>query len=553
MNNRDQEFDYVIAGAGSAGCVLANRLSEDPDISVLVLEAGGPDSSFLFHWPAGFARMTRGIASWGWSTVPQKQLRGRSLWYTQARVVGGGSTINAQVYTRGNARDYDCWSEAHGCQGWSYREVLPYFKRAEGNERFDDDYHGSDGPLGVSMPRGALPICDAFIRAAQQYGIPYNPDFNGRRQAGTGFFQLTQRNVRRSSAATAFLRPALSRPNLTLHTGQAVRRIVLENGRAVGIEADSGGQPQVYRAAREVLVTSGAIGSPRLLMLSGIGPADHLASVGIGVQHDLAGVGQNLQDHLDLCVLAECSGRFSYDGTERLHRSALAALQYYLFRSGPVTSSLFETGAFWYADETAALPDTQFHFGQGSGIEKGIARIAGGGVTLNCAYMRPRSRGQVRLQSPDPARAPLIDPNYWSDPHDRDMSLRGLEIAREILSQPALAPFLRREALPGPDVKTRTQLFDHACRLAKTQHHPVGTCRMGHGDMAVVDPELRVRGIDGLRVCDSSVMPTINSSNTNAPTIMIGEKSSDLVRGLDPLPAVMFSDERNDGPRRDIA
>ena len=544
------EYDYIIVGAGSSGCVLAARLSEDPDLKVLVVEAGGSDNNFLFRWPAGFAKMTKGIASWGWSTVPQKNLNDRVLWYTQAKVLGGGSTINAQVYTRGNAKDYDAWGN-DGCEGWSYRDILPYFKRAEGNERFHDDFHGTDGPLGVSAPRGALPICDAFIRAAQQYGIPYNPDFNGAQQAGTGFYQLTQRDLQRSSAAIAFLHPATKRPNLTLRSNLQVRRIVLEKNRAVGIEVESDNGNEVLRANREVLVTSGAIGSPRLLMLSGIGPAEQLRSVGVEVHHDLPGVGQNLQDHLDLCVLCECSGRFSYDGMDKFPRSAIAALQYYFFKSGPVTSSLFETGAFWYASDTAPLPDTQFHFGQGSGIEKGIVTIDKGGVTLNCAYMRPKSRGSVSLASADPKDEPLIDPNYWSEPEDKEASLNGLEIAREILSQPAMKPFLAREALPGPEVKTRDELFEYACRLAKTQHHPVGTCRMGRGEMAVVDPELKVHGIEGLRVCDSSIMPTINSSNTNAPTIMIGEKASDMIRGMPPLPAAVL--EHNDGPRRDLA
>lgn len=550
MTQHSEEFDYIIVGAGSSGCVLAARLSEDPDVSVLVLEAGGADNNFLFRWPAGFAKMTKGIASWGWSTVPQKHLNNRVFWYTQAKVLGGGSTINAQVYTRGNGKDYDAWAE-DGCTGWSYREILPYFKRAEGNERFHDSYHGTEGPLGVSAPRGSLPICDAFIRAAQQYGIPYNPDFNGKQQAGAGFYQLTQRDLKRCSAATAFLHPATQRPNLTLRSGQQVRRIVLENGRAVGIEVEQDGGPVLIRAAREILITSGAIGSPRLLLLSGIGPADHLTSVGVDVQHDLPGVGQNLHDHLDLCALGECSGRYSYDGMDKFPRSAIAALQYVLFKSGPVTSSLFETGAFWYSNESQPLPDTQFHFGQGSGIEKGIVTIDKGGVTLNSAYMRPRSRGSVTLASADPKDAPLIDPNYWDDPQDREASLNGLEIAREILTQPAMKPFLAREALPGPDVKTRDDLYEYACRLAKTQHHPVGTCRMGHGEMAVVDPELRVRGLEGLRVCDSAVMPTINSSNTNAPTIMIGEKASDMIRGYDPLPPELL--DGNAGPRRDLA
>ncbi len=553
MADRGSEFDYVIVGAGTAGCVLASRLSEDPDTTVLVLEAGGQDRSVLFHWPAGFARMTKGIASWGWSTVPQKHMNGRELWYTQAKVIGGGSTINAQVYTRGNRKDYDAWSDEFGCEGWSYREILPYFKRCEHNERFADDYHGSGGPIGVSMPRGALPVCDAFIRAAQEYGIPYNPDFNGRVQAGVGFYQLTQRDARRSSAATGYLRPAERRPNLTVLDETVTTRILVERGRAVGVEAERGGARQSFRARREVLVASGAIGSPRLLLLSGIGAADRLRALGIEVVHDLPGVGENLQDHLDLCAIAECTGPHSYDRVQRFDRVVLAGLQYRLFRTGPVTSSLFETGAFWYADDSARSPDMQFHFGQGSGIEKGIASVEGCGITLNSALMRPDSRGTVRLASADPKAAPLIDPNYWAEPADCERSLRGLEMAREILRQPALRPFVRREALPGDAVATRQELFEYACRVAKVDHHPVGTCRMGTDETAVVDPTLRVRGLEGLRVCDSAVMPSLISSNTNAAVAMIGEKASDLIRGLEPLPAVVFREERNDLPLRNLA
>jgi len=544
-------YDYIITGAGPAGCVLANRLTEDRDVSVLLLEAGGRDSHPFFRMPAGFAKMTKGIASWGWSTVPQKHMQGRVLWYTQAKVIGGGSTINAQIYTRGNARDFDGWNDEADCAGWSYRDVLPYFKRAEGNERFHDDFHGSEGPLGVSMPRAALPICDAFIRAAQQCGIPYNHDFNGRKQEGVGFYQLTQKDVARSSAASAFLRPAMTRPNLTVMTSTEVSRVVIEKGRAIGVELVDRrrNKKAIVRADREVLVTSGGIGSPRLLLLSGIGPADHLRNIGIEVRHDLKGVGENLQDHLDLSVISECSGDFSYDTVQRLDRTVVAGLQYLLFRAGPVASSLFETGGFWYADPDARSPDIQFHFGQGSGIEKGIAKLDNPGVTLNSAFMRPRSRGTVRLRSADIAEAPLIDPNYWADPYDREMSLRGLEMAREIMSAPALKPFLLREALPGSVVSGEQELVDFACRVAKTDHHPAGACKMGRDPMAVVSPELKVHGLEGLRVCDSSIMPLINSSNTNAPTIMIGEKASDLVRGLPALPPAIFEHERNDRVR----
>lgn len=547
------EFDFVIVGGGSSGCVLANRLSEDPANKVLLLEAGGRDKSILFHWPAGFAKMTKGVASWGWSTVPQRNMDNRELWFTQAKVIGGGSTINAQIYTRGNAKDYDAWVEEGGCEGWSYREVLPYFKRGEGNDRFHDDYHGIEGPLGVSAPRGTLPVCDALIRAAQEYGIPYNPDFNGKQQAGIGYYQLTQKDVRRSSAAVAFLKPAESRPNLTVMTGAQASRIRLEDGKATSVDFTSDGKAQNARALREIILSSGTVGSPRLLMHSGIGPARHLKDVGIDVVHDLPGVGSNLQDHLDICAISECTGRHSYDGIERLDRTILAGLQYLLFKSGPVTAALFETGGFWYADKEARSPDIQFHFGQGSGIEKGIVKIDGAGVTLNSAFMRPRSRGTVRLASPNLDDAPLIDPNYWDDPYDVEMSLKGLQMARDILNQSALKPFVRKEVLPGQNVQSRKDLFDYACGMAKTDHHPVGTCKMGHDDMAVVTPDLRVRGIEGLRVCDASIMPMINSSNTNAPTIMISEKGADMILDREPLSPAIFDHERNDVEMRNLA
>jgi choline dehydrogenase-like flavoprotein len=537
--------DYIIVGAGPAGCVLANRLSEDRQVSVLLLEAGGADRHPLYHMPAGFAKMTKGIGSWGWQTVPQRHLNGRVLRYTQAKVLGGGSTINAQIYTRGNALDYDSWAQEEGCEGWSYREVLAYFKRAEDNQRFVNDYHAAGGPLGVSMPIAPLPICDAYLRAAQEMGIPYNEDVNGARQEGVGFYQLTQRNAQRSSAASAYLKPARGRPNLTIRTDALTTRVVLENGRAIGVEIiEWDGAPKILRAEREVLIASGAMGSPKLLLQSGVGPADHLKSVGVPVAHDLPGVGENLQDHLDLFVIAECTGDHTYDNIAKPHRTLWAGLQYLLFKNGPVASSLFETGGFWWADKDARSPDIQFHLGLGSGIEAGVARMKNAGVTLNSAFLRPRSRGTLRLASADPRAAPLIDPNYWADPYDRAMSIAGLRMAREIMQQDALKPFVLAERLPGPDKLSDDDLFEYACLHAKTDHHPVGTCRMGHDEGAVVTPDLRVRGIDNLRVCDASIMPKIVSSNTNAPTIMIGEKAADLVRGREPLPAVLFSTNR---------
>jgi choline dehydrogenase-like flavoprotein len=434
--------------------------------------------------------------------------------------------VNAQIYTRGHPLDYDEWRQA-GCTGWGYEDVLPHFRKAEDNDTWDNRWHGKGGPLGVSQPSAPLPICEAYFRAAGQLGIPTNGDLASETPEGVGYYQLTQRNVRRSSASKAYLGPARRRSNLAVTTGAQVLRIVVEKGRAVGVElADHG----VIRANREVILSAGAIGSPRLLQLSGIGPADHLTDLGIPVVLDQPNVGANFQDHLDLFVIAECSGPFTYDRYAKPVWSALAGLQYLLTRKGPVASSLFETGGFWWADRSARSPDIQLHLGLGSGIEAGVAAMPQGGVTLNSAFLRPRSRGTVRLASADPLAPPLIDPNYWEDPYDRAMSIEGLKLAREIMRQDALKPYIKAERLPGPDVTTEDDYITYACAHAKTDHHPAGTCRMGSDPGAVVDPELRFNGIEGLRVVDASIMPQVVSSNTNAATIMIAEKASDLIK-----------------------
>jgi choline dehydrogenase-like flavoprotein len=529
-------FDYIIVGGGSAGCVLANRLSADPAIKVLLLEAGGGDTNPLFRMPAGFAKMTKGVASWGWSTVPQQHLNGRRVWFTQAKVIGGGSSINAQLYTRGNAKDYDSWVNDAGCAGWSYREVLPYFKRSEDNQKLVNAYHGCGGPLGVSYPVNPIPISYAFLRAAQQMGIPFNDDFNGASQDGVGHYQLSTRNAERSSTSSAFLKPFRGRPNLTVRLKTQTLKIVIENGRAMGVQVSGPSGVETLACDREVILSSGAMGSPRLLQLSGVGPADHLKSVGIDVKHDSPGVGANLQDHLDLYAISECTGDHTYDRVAQPHRTVWAGLQYLLFKTGPVASTLFETGGFWYADPDARSPDIQLHLGLGSGIEAGVEQMKNPGVTVNSAFLRPRSRGTVRLASADPAAAPLIDPNYWADPYDREMSLKGLRLAREILRQPALKPFVLAERLPGAGRESDEDLIEYAFRSCKTDHHPVGTCAMGDGPQAVTTPDLKVRGVLGLRVVDASVMPFVPSCNTNAPTIMVAEKAADMILGRTPPP-----------------
>ncbi len=519
-------YDFIVVGGGSAGAVVAARLSEDPRIEVLLVEAGGAGRHPLYHLPAGFAKMTKGIGSWGWSTVPQRHMQDRVFRYTQAKVLGGGSTINAQIYTRGNPLDYDGWRQT-GCEGWSYGDVLPYFRRAEDNDTYENRYHGKGGPLGVSQPAAPLPVCEAFFEAAESLGLPRNEDVNGERQDGVAYYQLTQRRARRSSTATAYIASARRRPNLTVRADLQVRRVLVEGERARGIETADGGK---YEANSEVILSCGAIGTPRLLQLSGVGPAEDLAALGIPVALDRPQVGANLQDHLDLYCIVELSGPHSYDRYARPLWAAMAGLRYLLTRTGPVASSLFETGGFWYADPGAASPDLQMHLGLGTGIEFGVADMPQGGVTLNSCYLRPRSRGTVRLGSADLASPPLINPNYLEDPRDRAMSIEGLKLTQRIMAAEPLRRFVRAERLPGPDVRSDEEYYDYICQHSKTSHHCAGTCRMGADAEAVVDSRLRFNGIAGLRVVDNSVMPTVISSNTNAAAIMIGEKAADMIR-----------------------
>lgn len=519
-------YDFIIVGGGSAGCVLARRLVDTGDVSVLLLEAGPSDWNPLLHVPAGFTKLTGTSHTWGYETAPQPGLNGKEVWYPQARVLGGGSSINAQLYTRGNAWDYDNWA-AHGCDGWAYADVLPYFRKAEDNTRFADAYHGQGGPLRVSdvVPH---PLTTVFARAAQQADMTFNPDFNGATQAGLGYYQVTNRNGQRSSASVCYLAPGQNTERLTIKCNAHVERITVAAGRATGVMLNG----KAIAARREVILTAGAIGSPRMLLHSGIGPAQHLREVGVDVVMDLPGVGGNLHDHVDVFVVAECDGDLSFDRYKPYYMQAVAGLQYAVNRTGPIAHNICDGGGFWYADNTddAPAPDIQFHFLPGSGLEHGLKPIRNG-ITLNSAYLRPKSRGEVRLKSNDPRAKVHINPNYWGEDHDIRLSIDGFKLARRILAAPVFRDVLKGEANPGPDCTTDDDIAQYAHRHAKTDYHPVGTCRMGAPEDAdtVVTPDLRLRGIESLRVCDSSVMPFVNSSNTNAPTIMIAEKAAEMI------------------------
>ena len=521
-------YDYIIVGAGSAGCVLANRLSADRDCKVLLIEAGPRDWHPFIHMPAGIAKLVgKKNANWDYSTEPEAQLGGRRLWWPRGRVLGGSSSINAMCYTRGHARDYDEWQQL-GARGWNWQSALPAFRQAEGNTRGGSAFHGGAGPLGVSDLIHTNPLSEVFIEAALQAGHTRTDDFNGAQQDGFGYYQVTQKNGARCSTAVAYLNPVRDRPNLSIVTGAQAQGLVFEGRRAVGLRYLQGSSPREARAEREVILCGGALNSPQLLMLSGIGPAAQLRRHGIEVRVDAPGVGANLQDHLDICTLTQASNDLSYDTLSDL----AVAWQYYLFRKGPGTSNVAEAGGFLRSrlaqDER---PDIQFHFVPAMLDDHGRNRLKGSGYTEHACFLRPKSRGRLELASANPQDKIRIHANYLSDAEGFDLKVmvECVKLSREILAQPAFEPHRKHELLPGEEVRDDAAIIDFIRRKAETIYHPVGTCRMGEDEGAVVDSELRVRGVEGLRVVDASVMPTLVGGNTNAPTVMIAERAAAFI------------------------
>ncbi|MDB5666395.1 choline dehydrogenase [Cypionkella sp.] len=523
--------DYIIIGAGSSGCVIANRLSANPNTSVILLEAGGRDWNPWIHIPVGyFKTMHNPATDWCYTTEPDPGLNNRKLAWPRGKVLGGSSSINGLLYVRGQPQDYDHWRQL-GNAGWGWDDVKPLFLRSERQERGADDYHGTDGTLSVSDPKLSRAICDAWVQAAQTAGYPFNADFNGASQEGVGYFQLTTQNGRRCSAATAFLKPARHRPNLRIITRAQVQRLAIENRRATGVHyRDASGTEHLIKANREVILSAGAIGSPQILMLSGIGEAAHLRDQGIEVIANLPGVGRNLQDHLQARLVFTChEPTLNNEARNPLRKLAMAA-QYAWNRSGPMAMAASLATGFLRTAPHLETPDIQFHIQPWSADSPGEGVHPFSAFTMSVCQLRPESRGEIRLKSPNPMDHPLIQPNYLATRTDQQTLVEGIKIARHIAGLNPLRSKISGELRPGPNATDDAALLDWARNTATTIYHPVGTCKMGDDPQAVVNHRLQVHGIENLRIADCSIMPSIISGNTNAPAIMIGEKLSDLLR-----------------------
>jgi choline dehydrogenase len=528
----DGEVDYIVVGAGSAGCVVAARLSEDPANRVMLLEAGGRDTNRWIHIPLGYGKtFADQTVNWCYETEPDAGANGRRIFWPRGKVLGGSSSINGLLYVRGQREDFDHWRQL-GNPGWAFDDVLPYFKRAENQARGADALHGAGGPLSVSNTVQTDPLSEAFIQSAKACGFPRNDDFNGETQEGAGYHQTTMRRGRRCSTAVGYLRPAQKRSNLQIVTHAMTERIVFEGRRARGvIYRQGGGTPVTVHAAREVIVCGGAINSPQLLMLSGVGPAEHLAEHGIAVVHHLPGVGQNLQDHYSTPIKLRCRFPITVNHIMQSHvRMLRTGLDYILARKGALAFAASAAALFACTRPEVASPDMKISISPFSADRLQDGLHAWSGFTLGSYQLRPDSRGDIRLKSTDPGAAPAMQANYLSARLDQETAVAGLRICRALLAQPALRRYVAAEYLPGPQVEKDDELLDYARQYGSTTFHPTSTCKMGDDPMAVVDPTLLVHGLTGLRVVDASIMPTVISGNTNAPTIMIAEKAVDLIR-----------------------